>query len=820
MAVSLYEHNERAYRRAAELMEETGKAAVIHPTGTGKSFIGFKLCKENEGKKVCWLSPSETIFRTQLSNLKKVSNGYVPANIAFYTYAGLMLRSEEEIGKIGADYIILDEFHRCGAKQWGKGVHALLKTHPAARVLGLSATNVRYLDNRRDMADELFEGNIASEMSLGEAISLGILKAPKYVVSMFSCEKELKKYEARAKRAKSRAVRDRAESVLEKLRRALGNAEGLDKIFAKHLKRDGKYIAFCSDAEHMREMAEKAPEWFESFGAPRIYRVYSEDAAAARVFRAFEKDESERLKLLFCIDMLNEGVHVEGVDGVILFRPTVSPIIYKQQIGRALCAGKEDTPLILDIVNNFENLYSVGAIEEEMRAAEGYYRALGEEEEIVRERFEIIDEVRDARKLFDELNDVLTGSWETMYACAKAYYEEHGNLQVERRARTKEGYSLGNWICTQRKVRAGKQFGNLTKERIAKLDEIGMIWESVRDASWKKNFRAAEKYREQKGDLNVPAAYKTETGINLGQWIGNVRTYRKNGIYTNYLTEERIRQLDGLGMIWSQPDYLFERNYAACLSYYRKHGNLNVRADECEDGIRIGAWVRSLRRKAESLSEEQKSRLEEIGMQWESKYETAWRKGCAEAERYKKEHGGAEIPCGYVTAEGFRLGAWVRRQIEKADKLDEEKREKLRGLGIALEKEDGWEKRYAMAKAYFEAHGDLNLPSQYEEDGIWLGRWLNEQKRIYRGEVKGKTLSAEQIGRLEEIGAVWSGKSEAAWEEKYREIKAYQAGRKIEDEKKRKSLNRWLNLQKNYLKEGKLSKERAAKLKEIARASL
>ena len=90
----------------------------------------------------------------------------------------------------------------------------------------------------------------------------------------------------------------------------------------------------------MREMAEKAPEWFESFGAPRIYRVYSEDAAAARVFRAFEKDESERLKLLFCIDMLNEGVHVEGVDGVILFRPTVSPIIYKQQIGRALCAGK------------------------------------------------------------------------------------------------------------------------------------------------------------------------------------------------------------------------------------------------------------------------------------------------------------------------------------------------------------------------------------------------------------------------------------------------------------------------------------------------
>ena len=67
-------------------------------------------------------------------------------------------------------------------------------------------------------------------------------------------------------------------------------------------------------------------------------------------------DKSDHLKLLFCIDMLNEGVHVEGIDGVILLRPTISPILYLQQIGRALSTGKGKNvrPVIFDVVNNFD----------------------------------------------------------------------------------------------------------------------------------------------------------------------------------------------------------------------------------------------------------------------------------------------------------------------------------------------------------------------------------------------------------------------------------------------------------------------------------
>ncbi|MBQ7922613.1 MAG: DEAD/DEAH box helicase family protein, partial [Clostridia bacterium] len=383
--ISLFSHNETAYNAAEEMLTETGKAAIIHPTGTGKSFIGFRLCEDHPDSAVCWLSPSSYIFETQIENLKKVTGEYVPENITFFTYAKLMLMSETEIAEIQPDYIILDEFHRAGAEMWQVGVEKLLKTYPNAQLLGLSATNIRYLDNQRDMADELFDGNVASEMTLGEAIVRGILHPPKYVLSVFSYQKDLEKYQRKVRQAKNKAVRDAAEVYLDALRRALDKADGLDEIFAKHMSEPhGKYIVFTANAEHMSEMIGKVPEWFGKVDKrPNVYSAYSDDPATSQALADFKADNSDHLKLLFCIDMLNEGVHVDDIDGVILLRPTISPIIYKQQIGRALSASSKTNAVIFDIVNNFENLYSISAIEEEMQIAVNYYRDLGEADEIV-----------------------------------------------------------------------------------------------------------------------------------------------------------------------------------------------------------------------------------------------------------------------------------------------------------------------------------------------------------------------------------------------------------------------------------------------------
>ena len=71
--VELFEHNQIAYDAATKMLKESGKAAVIHPTGTGKSFVVFKLAEENPQACFCRCSPSEYIFRTQAENLKETA---------------------------------------------------------------------------------------------------------------------------------------------------------------------------------------------------------------------------------------------------------------------------------------------------------------------------------------------------------------------------------------------------------------------------------------------------------------------------------------------------------------------------------------------------------------------------------------------------------------------------------------------------------------------------------------------------------------------------------------------------------------------------
>ena len=286
----------------------------------------------------------------------------MPENTTFLTYAKLMLMSEEEIRALNPTHAVMDEFHRTGAEHWEHNVRKLLALFPDMEVLGLSATPVRYLDNRRDMSDEIFEGCIADSMTLGEAIARGILPVPKYVTGLYNMggtyERQLHNYADRIRRS-SAAVRRDAEECLDRLRRVLENAEGLDKVFERHLKK-GKYIAFCANVEHMADMIRKVSDWFAGVDRePHIYSVWADSASARKDYAAFRENVSDHLRLLFCVDMFNEGIHVADIDGVILFRPTISPIIYKQQIGRALSAMKEGTPLIIDVVNIFENLRSM-----------------------------------------------------------------------------------------------------------------------------------------------------------------------------------------------------------------------------------------------------------------------------------------------------------------------------------------------------------------------------------------------------------------------------------------------------------------------------
>ena len=957
----LFEHNQRAYEAAVEMMEATGRAAVIHPTGTGKSFIAFKLCADHEKESICWLSPSEYIFATQEEKWRQ-AGGKTLENIEFFTYAKLMRRKEkgdgEELLKQKPSFIILDEFHRLGAAQWGGGVEWLRSKYPQAKVLGLSATNIRYLDNQRDMAWELFGGNIASELTLGAAIAGGILPAPKYVLSVYSYQKELERYQARIKRTKNRAVREKAQEELQALRRALGKADGLKEVFARHMlpggeKLDGngrngdgenysnergtngcvikkavlgegldfkkekfgskneliqgsqmgeegiphfgeahvgeshlgedhveelhpgeahageshlgedhveelhprgahvgkshlgedhveelhlekahageshlgedhvgelhpgeahvgkshleeaeahleeshlgKYIVFCASFDHLNEMKGLATEWFCGVDPePHIYTAYADDPKTGQEFEAFKADKSAHLKLLYCIDMLNEGIHVEGVDGVILLRPTVSPTIYKQQVGRALAAGGKKTPIIFDIVMNIENLCSIGAVEEEWKEAVYTLRGKGGEDKTFTGHFQIIDEVKDCRRLFAQLNETLTASWDAMYAWAREYYKAHGHLDIPAAYTTADGHSLGAWVATQRKVYLGRTAGCLSMEQIKRLEEIGMCWQGAREAAWERHFSEAEKYFRQHGNLAIPADYVTGDGCRLGRWVRRQKELLKgqgkgyfqgmdvmgdresrgrerekcknaNSVSADMVKAIHVERLTKIGMVWESGDP-WERRYALAKEYYKGHGNLQIPADYVVDGVWLGRWVREQKSKLSqegkgALTKEQKEKLLSIGLTiGVSQAEISWREQYGQAEEFFKKFGNLSVPKRYTAGNGKKLGVWLQHQRagRRNGALASWQVGLLDGIGMVWECKDAWERGFLHAQEYALKKGDLEVPNAHVcADGYRLGKWISNQRCAYMG-IATKRLTEKQIRRLEEIGMVWS----------------------------------------------------------------
>lgn len=693
MSIHLFEHNQKAYEAVTEMLEKDGMAAVIHPTGTGKSMIAFKLVEEHPLNHFLWLSPSEYIYQTQVENL----NVKFP-NIQFMSYSRLM-KNEDCIETLHPDYIILDEFHRCGAREWGKSIKKLLDTYPDARRLGLSATNIRYLDNQRNMAEEIFNGKIASEMTLGEAIVREILPEPKYVIAMYSYRKELDQLKKRIQTLSNQGLVAENQKLLEQLRRALEQADGLEQVLQKHMeKKDGKYIVFCSDKEHMDEMKEQVPIWFGQVDSrPHIYTAFYNDTATDKEFAAFKKDDSGHLKLLFCIDMLNEGVHVDDVDGVILLRPTVSPIIYLQQIGRALSAGSKKTPVIFDLVNNFDSLCCIDCLKNEMEEAFVLFPTTYGERAHFSDRFRIIDETKDSRILFRKLQANLSSAWDTYYTAARQWYQEKGNLRIPKSYVTSTGLTLGSWIQTQRRVYSGAVAGGLTEEKVRKLNEIGMIWDA-RDQSWNNALAELQTYFNEHGNLDIKARYETPDGFKLGRWVCNLRTKVRTKGLDQALTPEQQQQLTELGMIWDRNSEKWEDYFEAAENYYKTHGNLDVMTKYVtENGLPLGRW------------------LSEISHQ----------------------------VCG---------------ENQDQISLSEEQLKRLRSIGFRQEKKTDrqWNEKYMLARNYYETYGNLNIPLSYSINGVRLGRWIaNVRSKRKHPASSGMVLGEERIRQLDSIGMNW-----------------------------------------------------------------
>jgi len=210
-------------------------------------------------------------------------------------------------------------------------------------------------------------------------------------------------------------------------------------------------------------------------------------------------------------------------------------------------------------------------------------------------------------------------------------------------------------------------------------------------------------------------------------------------------------------------------------------------------------------------------------MDWRNYPETRFEIGMSAAEKYYNANGNLNLTTTYKDETGYALGKWLDRQRKKfADgALTEEQIDRLTALGMIWTKEDPWETKYRLAESYSNEHGNLNVPASYVVDGVWLNKWLNEQKQAFNGKRKNKQLTPERIERLKKIGMCFDDSVGSAWEENCREAEDYfkkHGDLRIPADyigSNGKKISTWLLRQRKLYKEGRLNDKQIRRLSSI-----
>lgn len=344
------------------------------------------------------------------------------------------------------------------------------------------------------------------------------------------------------------------------------------------------------------------------------------------------------------------------------------------------------------------------------------------------------------------------GQWENMFKIAKQYYEENGDLLISSKYVTAENIKIGYWISTQRK---DYKANRLSKDKILLLEEIGMVW-SIYDDSWYENYVLAKQYFEKKGDLLIPRLYTTNNGEKLGAWIGLQRKQYKEGKLSN----DRIKLLEKVGMVWSIYDIQWDEYFDLASKYYSEHGNLLVPLRyKTIDDKKLGSWISSQRinYKSGKLSADRIEMLEQIGMVWDG-MSTAWDLMYRIAKQYFEENHNLSISSTTFTYQNASLGSWVVTQRKNYSKgrLSDKQITMLNQIGMEWVYSNNpdyvWEKNYNTVLDFYSKYKHLYIPIGFvTEDGVRLGVWLHDRKYEYEH----NELSEERRKKLDKLDKTW-----------------------------------------------------------------
>ena len=732
MSMTLNPVNEAAFQKAVQSLETLNRAAVFHPTGTGKSCIAWKVVEAHPQTTFFWLVAGAQRLALRQAELTRYNGGTLPGNVRFCDCEKLAAATPEQWVRLGEQKpgcIVLDCYHELSAVCWAQSVQKLLRMCPQAKVLGLGVPNGAPVCAA---AQELFADCIVSHMTVAEAMAAGTMPVPSaYAALLWPQEEELATLRARIKNLCMPKGDTSLRVQYEELSWSLRQVENLTILLPRLLSdTSGHYLVLFESAAYQEKLGAELEQLLRTVdSAVRFYAADHACFADSAAVETFLSDTAPGPKVLLCVNAPGVQQPLEGLAGVILVRQSSLMSTFKQMLCRALVAAGSRSVPVFDLVAQFEGLGNGRTLQRD--CTEAMTRAGSKTPGFRQER-----PMQQTYRLYGKLRREMESRWEVLCQAAADAAAKEGTLELPRSYTIHSGVPVGKWLELQRQVQAGQRPGRLTAEQAAKLEKLGIRWNHRLEAAWEKGFASAQKYRTEHGDLLVPVRYRDKNDFALGEWI----VYNRQRYLGGNLTQNRIERLEAIGMVWSTSNDLWEQNYAAATQYYLEHGDLEVPIKyETPSGFGLGVWLGAQRaaHKAGELPQEQVERLDALGMDWTNRNDRKWMSLYDVAAAYYHEHGNLNVPSEYVTPDGVLLGKWVARQRyaylnpdRSSARVTPERKTLLDKLGMVWEKYDPWQERYDLALAYKTEHGDLEIPSVYKTaDGVWLGSWVSRQRQ-------------------------------------------------------------------------------------------
>lgn len=569
--IKLLEHNIGTYERLCCALKEHNKCALVQATGTGKSYIAGKYIEEHSEKALI-LVPTNAIadaWEELLAESEKETD--------IVTY---QLFAKEPQNYLDYDLVISDEMHHLGSEVWGKKFVETYLQSKNHKIIGLTATEIRYLDNSRDMAEEIFESIRVDGCDLPTAINTGVLPTFKYVSALYCDESDFDEW--KEKTGKIKDIKTQTE-LRGKLDICVKNMVSVKQAVNENLTDDYKKIIVFLNNVESKEMA---LEMFKDvFPTANFYDVdYGKQREENNEQIGKFKADSNRA-VLFAVDMLNEGIHIKGTDCVIMFRKTVSPQVYLQQLGRGLASGTDKMPVIFDFVGNQKNIRISASFQEKERIGTpiiSQWNSNIENDKIIVKSY--ISEIQD---ILCEINKIVKNTWEEneekfliQNAETMTYSEMAKKLNRETQSVRQKCYQLGIRVVnskpimyyTEEEIDFIKQhFEDMPYDEIAKA-----ICRSESSVKYKINSLCLHSCKKEK--LNEQMILQLDKDLNvIGCFTSIKQAVERNHFSSQHGSREIYKCLNGYKDSYSGCKFVYSKDYKKMIAEQKDGGLDEVR---------------------------------------------------------------------------------------------------------------------------------------------------------------------------------------------------------------------------------------------------